>query len=171
LIITEDATVEIVQPATQDAPEESLVRFGPGSFLGELNLLTGQAVYLIARVVEEGRVHRIAPARFRQLMAEDPDLSDILLEAVDLTVVGAGHAGLAAAVYGASEGLSTLLLDAVAPGGQAAASSRIDRKRHVALSRRSAGRQPEDHRPWRDASHTRRRHTDPAGDLAARRGR
>ena len=46
-------------------PEESLVRFGPGSFLGELNMLTGQAVYLIARVVEDGRVHRIAPARFR----------------------------------------------------------------------------------------------------------
>src|SRR6267378_1744651 len=81
LIVTDDATVEIVQPETRDAPEESLVRFGPGSFLGELNLLTGQAVYLIARVVEDGGVHRIAPARFRQLMAEDPELSDILLEA------------------------------------------------------------------------------------------
>jgi hypothetical protein len=33
LIVTEDATVEIVQPATRDAPEESLVRFGPASFL------------------------------------------------------------------------------------------------------------------------------------------
>ena len=43
LIVIEDATVEIVQPATRDAPKESLVRFGPGSFLGELNLLTGQA--------------------------------------------------------------------------------------------------------------------------------
>jgi thioredoxin reductase (NADPH) len=41
LIVTEDAAVEIVQPATHDEPEESLVRFGPGSFLGELNLLTG----------------------------------------------------------------------------------------------------------------------------------
>ena len=81
LIVMEDATVEIVQPATRDAPEESLVRFGPGAFLGELNLLTGQAVYLIARVVENGRVHRIAPASFRRLMAEDPELSDILLEA------------------------------------------------------------------------------------------
>jgi thioredoxin reductase (NADPH) len=81
LIVIEDATVEIVQPETTDAAEESLVRFGPGSFLGELNLLTGQAVYLIARVVEGGRVHRIAPARFRQLMAEDPELSDILVEA------------------------------------------------------------------------------------------
>jgi thioredoxin reductase (NADPH) len=73
LIVIEDATVEIVQPATRDAPKESLVRFGPGSFLGELNLLTGQAVYLIARVVEGGRVHRIAPARFRRLMVEEPE--------------------------------------------------------------------------------------------------
>jgi len=225
LIVIEDATVEIVQPATRDAAEESLVRFGPGAFLGELNLLTGQAVYLIARVVEDGRVHRIAPERFRRLMAEDPELSDILLEAfqarreilthngasrgleiigsamdpaslalrtyaarrrlphlwfdadsvaghsllkaasltsddlpaallpdqalkratpgelaetlgltyrgdsggsVDLAVVGAGPAGLAAAVYAASEGLNTVLLDGVGPGGQAAASSRIE---------------------------------------------
>ena len=226
LILSEEATVEIVQPATRDAPEESLVRFGPGDFLGELNMLTGQAVYLIARVVEGGRVHRIAPARFRQLMAEDPELSDVLLEtfrarrdvlrengasrgleivgsamdtaslalrtyaarrrlphlwfdadstagqalmeaaaltnadlpaalmpdrvlrratpgelaqtlglsyrgsdsgaSVDVTVVGAGPAGLAAAVYAASEGLTTVLLDAVGPGGQAATSSRIE---------------------------------------------
>jgi thioredoxin reductase (NADPH) len=45
---------------------------------------------------------------------------------VDLTVVGAGPAGLAAAVYGSSEGLSTVLLDSVGPGGQAAMSSRIE---------------------------------------------
>jgi thioredoxin reductase (NADPH) len=47
-------------------------------------------------------------------------------EIVDLVVVGGGPAGLAAAIYGASEGLSTVLLDAVAPGGQAAATSRIE---------------------------------------------
>ena len=47
-------------------------------------------------------------------------------EVVDLVVVGGGPAGLAAAIYGASEGLSTVLLDAVAPGGQAAATSRIE---------------------------------------------
>jgi thioredoxin reductase (NADPH) len=45
---------------------------------------------------------------------------------VDLVVIGGGPAGLAAAIYGASEGLSTVLLDAVAPGGQAAATSRIE---------------------------------------------
>ena len=47
-------------------------------------------------------------------------------QVVDLVVVGAGPAGLAAAVYGASEGLHTLVLDSVAGGGQAAASSRIE---------------------------------------------
>src|SRR4051794_29937475 len=47
-------------------------------------------------------------------------------EVCDLVVVGAGPAGLAASVYGASEGLTTVTLDAVATGGQAATSSRIE---------------------------------------------
>jgi thioredoxin reductase (NADPH) len=47
-------------------------------------------------------------------------------EDFDLIVVGAGPAGMAAAVYGASEGLETICLDAIGPGGQAAASSRIE---------------------------------------------
>ncbi|HEV7864085.1 MAG TPA: FAD-dependent oxidoreductase [Acidimicrobiia bacterium] len=44
----------------------------------------------------------------------------------DLLVVGAGPAGLAAAVYGASEGLDVMVVDAVATGGQAGTSSRIE---------------------------------------------
>jgi thioredoxin reductase (NADPH) len=44
----------------------------------------------------------------------------------DLVIVGAGPAGLAAAVYGASEGLSTLLIEGEAPGGQAGTTSRIE---------------------------------------------
>lgn len=47
-------------------------------------------------------------------------------EVYDLIVVGAGPSGLAAAVYGASEGLSVLVLERNAPGGQAGASSRIE---------------------------------------------
>ena len=44
----------------------------------------------------------------------------------DLIIVGAGPTGLAAAVYGASEGLKTLLLDRMGPGGQASSSSKIE---------------------------------------------
>jgi thioredoxin reductase (NADPH) len=44
----------------------------------------------------------------------------------DLVVVGAGPAGLAAAVYGASEGLDVLVLESTAPGGQAGSSSKIE---------------------------------------------
>ncbi|WP_395408225.1 FAD-dependent oxidoreductase [Pseudoduganella sp. UC29_106] len=47
-------------------------------------------------------------------------------EKYDVVVVGAGPAGLASAVYGASEGLRVAVLDAKAPGGQAGASSRIE---------------------------------------------
>jgi thioredoxin reductase (NADPH) len=43
----------------------------------------------------------------------------------DLVVVGAGPAGLAAAVYGASEGLDVLVLESTAPGGQAGCTSKI----------------------------------------------
>jgi thioredoxin reductase (NADPH) len=46
--------------------------------------------------------------------------------ACDLLVVGAGPAGLAASVYGASEGLETIAIDAIATGGQAGTSSRIE---------------------------------------------
>lgn len=44
----------------------------------------------------------------------------------DVIIIGAGPAGLAASVYGASEGLSTLLIERKAPGGQAGTSSRIE---------------------------------------------
>lgn len=44
----------------------------------------------------------------------------------DVVIIGAGPAGLAASVYGASEGLSTLLIERKAPGGQAGTSSRIE---------------------------------------------
>jgi thioredoxin reductase (NADPH) len=48
------------------------------------------------------------------------------LSEYDLTIVGAGPAGLAAAVYGASEGLRTVVVEAVAPGGQAGTTSMIE---------------------------------------------
>lgn len=51
---------------------------------------------------------------------------EIKSSVVDVLIIGGGPAGLAAAVYGASEGLNTLMLDAEAPGGQAGTSSKIE---------------------------------------------
>jgi thioredoxin reductase (NADPH) len=55
-------------------------------------------------------------------MAQLPDIESTF----DITIVGAGPSGLAAAVFAASEGLSTLVIEGVAPGGQAGTSSRIE---------------------------------------------
>lgn len=63
-------------------------------------------------------------AELATLVGRRPDRPTTRL--CDLLVVGAGPAGLAAAVYAASEGLETQILDAVATGGQAARSSRIE---------------------------------------------
>ncbi|GAA4704004.1 FAD-dependent oxidoreductase [Phytohabitans rumicis] len=221
--LLQSATVDIVRDATAIEPERLIYHGGPGDFLGELNLLTGQHVYLTARVVSAGTVVRIGASMLRRALAEQVDIADILIEAfrerreviraaagnalelvgrpdaaqtlelrtyvtqlllphtwfdaashsgrslmrlaglgeddlpaamvnssvlpratprtvaealgltyradgrpVDLVVVGAGPAGLAAAVYGASEGLATVLLDRTGLGGQAAKSARIE---------------------------------------------
>ena len=60
----------------------------------------------------------------RALGMSAPDRSEMT---ADLVVVGAGPAGLAAALYGASEGLRTVVLESVATGGQASMSPRIER--------------------------------------------
>ncbi len=62
-----------------------------------------------------------------ETLADEIGLHQRLQQTVfDLVVVGAGPAGLAAAVYGASEGLTTAVLDCIAPGGQAGSSMRIE---------------------------------------------
>ena len=67
------------------------------------------------------------PADLARYMGLDAAVADADAgELHDLVIVGGGPTGLAAAVYGASEGLRTLMLDAVAPGGQAGTSSRIE---------------------------------------------
>jgi thioredoxin reductase (NADPH) len=199
---------------------------GAGRFLGELNLLTGQASFASGVVREGGEVLAVPIEELRRLVADDTALGDLILRAAmlrrsmliglgvglrivgsryspdtrrlrefaarnrlphawldlerddgaeallrqlgiapeetpvviwrssevlrnpsnaelaqavglgvagaaddgvcDLVVVGSGPAGLAAAVYGASEGLATVVLEAVATGGQAGTSSRIE---------------------------------------------
>ena len=81
----------------------------------------GDGVRVVVRarhVLNEPTVSEVARALGLDLTVSE--------EPADLIIVGAGPAGFSAAVYGASEGLSTILLDDVMIGGQAGASSRIE---------------------------------------------
>ena len=212
--------------AILDAAGNEILRHGPSGFLGELNLLSGQTVFVTAVVTQALRYIAVDRDTMRSLLYEDEALSDLVLstfiarrealqrvdgigleivgphssdatmgmlafarsnrlpftwrdseraddplaaelvaeldpaslplvklpggrelrgpstgqvsralgigrelasrEEVDLVVVGAGPAGLGAAVYGASEGLDTLVIDSTALGGQAGTSRRIE---------------------------------------------
>src|SRR5438309_178746 len=59
----------------------AIIRHGPGRFLGELNMLTGQRPMLTARVLSGGRVVRVSPHAFRMMMAAEGELSDFILNA------------------------------------------------------------------------------------------
>jgi thioredoxin reductase (NADPH) len=212
--------------AILDAAGHEIVRHGTSGFLGEMNLLSGQTVFLTAVVTQPLRYIAVDRDALRALLFEDGPLSELLLssfiarrealqrfdgigleivgphssaatvrmvefvrsnrlpftwhdpereddqaaaalvagldgsslplvrlpggvelrgpstgqvlralgigaelaarEEVDLVVVGGGPAGLAAAVYGASEGLGTLVVESTALGGQAGSSRRIE---------------------------------------------
>ena len=214
------------EAAILDAEGHEIIKHGPSGFLGEINLLSGQTVYLTAVVTAPMRYIAIERERLRQLLDEDSTLSAVILaaftarrevlqmregvglqvlgprssvatrelvdfarrnrlpftwhdtdladeqearelietlgadklplvrlpggpemrnpapgqvsralgiglelgrrEEVDLLIVGGGPAGLGAAVYGASEGLNTLIVEGTALGGQAGTSRRIE---------------------------------------------
>lgn len=99
---------------TPDSPELSTIWPGtcpPDSDLPVLRLADGQ-------VVVRPEVRDIANRLGLQTSAHS--------EEYDVAIVGGGPAGLAAAVYGASEGLRTIVVEREAPGGQAGTSSRIE---------------------------------------------
>jgi thioredoxin reductase (NADPH) len=77
----------------------------------------------VIRVIGGKTVIRPQLRRVAELLelGTEPELAEY-----DVVIVGAGPAGLAAAVYGASEGLRTIVVEREAPGGQAGTSSRID---------------------------------------------
>ena len=214
-----DATYPFVailegEVAILDETGNEIIRHGASGFLGELNLMSGQTVFVTAVVTEPLRYIAVERDALRSLLFDDVALSDLLLttfiarrealqtvhgigleivgprsseatmrmldfarsnrlpftwreespaggepvplvrlpgglelrgpttgqvsralgigrelarrEEADLVVVGAGPAGLGAAVYGASEGLSTLVVESTALGGQAGTSRRIE---------------------------------------------
>lgn len=99
-IETEEEAKQLVQTAGADCSSMPLVVFADGS------------------VLKNPQVSEVAHKLGLRTKAEFPFY--------DLVVVGAGPAGLAATVYGAADGLHTLLVEREAPGGQAGRSSRIE---------------------------------------------
>ena len=97
----------------QDAPTRELVQ-----------LLTGDLTSLPVVLFPDGS-HLVAPTHL-ELAAKLGMSTSAQRPFYDVVVVGAGPAGLAVAVYGASEGLQTLLIEHKAPGGQAGTSSLIE---------------------------------------------
>jgi thioredoxin reductase (NADPH) len=97
-----------------DVPEEAAEWWGA---------LPTEGDYPTIRVVDGKTVVRPSPRRVAELLgiATEPAAAEY-----DTVIVGAGPAGLAAAVYGASEGLRTIVVEREAPGGQAGTSSRIE---------------------------------------------
>ena len=97
--------------------------------LEEAQGMLGSGVYspdgLPAVVLIDGRV--LQKPTITEL-ADELGITEYLSEDLlyDVVVVGAGPSGLAAAVYAASEGLTTLVIDGIAPGGQAGTSSKIE---------------------------------------------
>jgi len=77
-------------------------------------------------VIEFGDGHRLINPNLRELAHGAGVWRHCPSDVVDLAIVGAGPAGMTAAVYAASEGVSTVVLDRLGPGGQAAGSSKIE---------------------------------------------
>ncbi len=114
--------------------ETPLAVEGPGQFSGEISQLAGRGAIAAGRVVPDELPVMICPtgqvlrrptdAEAGACLGITPELDPTKI--YDIAVVGAGPAGLATAVYAASEGLSVLVLDQRAMGGQAGASARIE---------------------------------------------
>ena len=93
-----------------------------GKVLMQINQLETGALPVV--IFENGEVVSCPPIiDIAARIGLNPTLKN---EIYDVVIIGAGPAGLAASVYGASEGLKTLLVERHAPGGQAGTSSRIE---------------------------------------------
>ncbi|MBV8397158.1 MAG: FAD-dependent oxidoreductase [Acetobacteraceae bacterium] len=104
---------QVLDPATDHDAADLVARYAPNP--AELPLAVCPKGTVLKNPTESDLAHALGMIR--------TDASD---RTYDLAIVGAGPAGLAAAVYGASEGLSVIVLDTRAVGGQAGASNRIE---------------------------------------------
>ncbi|CAN5804155.1 FAD-dependent oxidoreductase [soil metagenome] len=100
-IVVLEGEVDVVDDFAGEARTVGV--FLPGRFLGELNMLTGQAMYLSAMVRKDGEVLAIPRERLKEVVTEEPNLSDIILRAflarrsymmrtgVGLRIIGSRH--------------------------------------------------------------------------------
>ncbi len=123
----------------QSGRRDPIVTHGSGGFMGELAQLAGRPALVDAYAQGPVEALIIPPDRLRALLIAEAELGERIMRALILrrvglletgaggpVIVGAGPAGLAAAVYAGSEGLRALALDCRAFGGQAGASARIE---------------------------------------------
>ena len=114
------APADFVEPAPGRATRESAAR-------ASTNGPSRSGMSAPARTPPDLVERYIASADWRTELARRSGLrTRSSSEACDVVIVGAGPAGLTAAVYAASEGLRTVVLERVAPGGQAGTSARIE---------------------------------------------
>jgi thioredoxin reductase (NADPH) len=102
-IVVLEGEVEVIDDFAGEA--RTIGVFLPGRFLGELNMLTGQAMYLSAMVSKDGEVLAIPRERLKEVVTEESNLSDIILRAflarrsymmrtgLGLRIIGSRHSG------------------------------------------------------------------------------
>src|SRR2546427_702045 len=118
--------------------EQKINEYRAGDYAGEVPLLLGAPAIASLQAAEPSRAdeqfpvvvlpngERLVTPTLRALAERLGLQTTASATCYDVAIVGAGPAGLAAAVYGASEGLHTILIEREAPGGQAGTSSRIE---------------------------------------------
>src|SRR4028119_459489 len=85
-----EGEVEMIDDFADEARTMGVMR--PGRFLGDLNMLTGQPIYLSAVVRVGGEVLAISRERLKEVVTEEPNLSDIILKASLARRAGGGGA-------------------------------------------------------------------------------
>ena len=102
-VVVLEGEVEVIDDFAGEARTMGVMR--PGRFLGDLNMLTGQPIYLSAVVREGGEVLAISRERLKEVVTEEPNLSDIILKAflarrawgmrtgLGLRIIGSRHSG------------------------------------------------------------------------------
>jgi thioredoxin reductase (NADPH) len=95
LIVVLEGEMEVVVDSHTGSTEPFVATYGPGQFLGEIGLLTGQRAFLPAVARTDGRILRIPLAQVREVMAQELGLSELILRTflvrhANLTSKGAG---------------------------------------------------------------------------------